>query len=306
MIIDHLITHSGAFHADDLFAHALLSTLYPAAGLVRTRDTDILSDDNIRAIIFDVGNVYDTWTNRYDHHQADKPIRDEGLAYSSFGLIWKHYGESYIKDIEDLGIINTKEIHQRIDQSLVRDIDAIDNGTLQPDQKGLLNSLSLVNMLMDFRPNFDDDDPKAMDRAFVEASAVASIFLKKKVIKTAAAMRSEMIIHHAMENKTHPNWIELPRGMGHTGPILDAGDTDIHYVVNPGPGEWQLNVVNSSKDSYDMHAPLPAHWAGLRDEKLADVTGVEDAIFCHTGRFIAIAKSRGGIMQLLEQALASK
>ena len=37
---------------------------------------------------------------------------------------------------------------------------------------------------------------------------------------------------------------------------------------------------------------LPKAWAGLRNEELAAVTGVEDAIFCHTGRFIAITNQR--------------
>jgi uncharacterized UPF0160 family protein len=36
---------------------------------------------------------------------------------------------------------------------------------------------------------------------------------------------------------------------------------------------------------------------------LVAVTGVPDAVFCHTGRFIAVARSREGAVALLEQAL---
>lgn len=48
--------------------------------------------------------------------------------------------------------------------------------------------------------------------------------------------------------------------------------------------------------------PLPQEWPGNRDEELAKVTGAEDAVFCHTGRFIAVAKSLEGIKKMAQLA----
>ena len=42
----------------------------------------------------------------------------------------------------------------------------------------------------------------------------------------------------------------------------------------------------------------------LRDQALADVTGVADAVFCHNGVFIAGAKSKQGALQLAAMAVA--
>jgi uncharacterized UPF0160 family protein len=49
---------------------------------------------------------------------------------------------------------------------------------------------------------------------------------------------------------------------------------------------------------------LPEAWGGLQAEELAAVTGVEDAVFCHTARFLAVARSQEGIRELVRQALS--
>ena len=56
-------------------------------------------------------------------------------------------------------------------------------------------------------------------------------------------------------------------------------------------------------------ALLTATWLthpsrGLPADKLAEASGVADAVFCHNGRFICGAKSREGAVRLAEAALA--
>ena len=46
--------------------------------------------------------------------------------------------------------------------------------------------------------------------------------------------------------------------------------------------------------------------AALENKELADVTGIEDAVFCHKARFIVIAKSKEGAIKLAEIALKEK
>jgi uncharacterized UPF0160 family protein len=300
-----LITHSGSFHADDLFAYAVLSQMFPAANLVRTRDMDLIRALEAEAIVFDIGDIYDPEARRFDHHQNGRPLRDEGLAYSSFGLIWKHYGMTYLQEITGLDEEDAAFVHATLDRTLVRDIDAIDNGDPQPDQAGITHAITLPRMIMDFRPDFDDDDADE-DQGFKDASEICALFLSRRIGKVAAGLRSRQIVEAAIANKPHPNWIELPRGMNYLGAILDSGDTDIQYVVNPsGPDEWQINAVNTARGTYDLRRDLPTDWAGLRGEKLAQVTGVSDAVFCHMNLFIAVARTRAGAMAMLDQALSS-
>lgn len=74
-------THDGIFHADELFAIALIHRQFGENNeirVVRTRDADKLAECDVRV---DVGGKYDPSTGDYDHHQ------DKNLP-SSFGLIY--------------------------------------------------------------------------------------------------------------------------------------------------------------------------------------------------------------------------
>lgn len=303
MTITRLITHSGAFHGDDLFTYALLSRLHPGAELLRTRNPDILAKAGPESIVFDVGDIHDPDRGRFDHHQPDRPCRPEGLPYSAFGLVWKSFGRDYIGQVAERAAPGEiDEIHARIDSRLVRDIDAIDNGHPMPDQQGIAHPLGITHMLMRLTPDFDDDRPDAMDRQFVLAARIAESLLEAEVRKQAAGLRACGIVDQAMRDRSAPQWVELPRSM----PWQDAAlpDKDLLFVVNPGPDEWQLNVVPTEKGGYIARKSLPAHWAGLRWDALEKATGIEGAAFCHNARFIATARTRDAILALLDLALA--
>ncbi|HBG85421.1 MAG TPA: metal-dependent hydrolase, partial [Erysipelotrichaceae bacterium] len=77
------ITHAGSFHADEVMATALLEILYDEILLARVGEVEEAKED---AFIYDVG------LGNYDHHQEDKVRRENGIAYSSVGLIWRDYG----------------------------------------------------------------------------------------------------------------------------------------------------------------------------------------------------------------------
>lgn len=49
---------------------------------------------------------------------------------------------------------------------------------------------------------------------------------------------------------------------------------------------------------------LPEHWGGLRDEKLASVSGIEDVIFVHSNRFIGMHRTREGAIMMARETLA--
>ena len=61
----------------------------------RTRDKEWLTP-SLDRIIYDVGGAYNSDNQIFDHHQRPGPLRDDGKPFSSFGLIWKHYGKQYL------------------------------------------------------------------------------------------------------------------------------------------------------------------------------------------------------------------
>ena len=58
-------------------------------------------------------------------------------------------------------------------------------------------------------------------------------------------------------------------------------------------------------ESFVCRKDLPESWAGKTDEKLAEITGVKDSVFCHTKRFMCVAKSKEGAIELAKIAINS-
>jgi uncharacterized UPF0160 family protein len=77
-------THDGRFHADEIFALAVLNLFYPDLEIIRSRDENIYKNTDI---IVDVGYVYDPDNLIFDHHQRSFSLkRESGIPYASFGL----------------------------------------------------------------------------------------------------------------------------------------------------------------------------------------------------------------------------
>ncbi|KKL25439.1 hypothetical protein LCGC14_2405300, partial [marine sediment metagenome] len=136
MTITHLVTHSGGFHADELLSSVILTRLYPDATLLRSRDADWITSGAGR-IIYDVGREYDADALIFDHHQRPNPLREDGQPFSSFGLIWQHYGRDYLRSF-DVPEADVEDIHRSFDQGFVLPVDLIDNGALEPSVAGPL------------------------------------------------------------------------------------------------------------------------------------------------------------------------
>jgi uncharacterized UPF0160 family protein len=66
-----------------------------------------------------------------------------------------------------------------------------------------------------------------------------------------------------------------------------------------------MQAVPRDLGTFENRRDLPATWAGLSGEQLAAVTGVPDAVFCHSARFYVSAASREGIAELARRALVA-
>jgi uncharacterized UPF0160 family protein len=77
-------------------------------------------------------------------------------------------------------------------------------------------------------------------------------------------------------------------------------DHPTEFVVFPGvDGSWRAVAIPPVQGSFAQKQPLPAEWAGLRDDELAEVAGVAGARFCHKNLFIAVWDTRDQLMQAL-------
>jgi uncharacterized UPF0160 family protein len=295
-----LVTHSGGFHADELLSSVILTRLFPDAEIVRSRAPEWITPAPDR-IIYDVGGAYDAEISIFDHHQRGAPLRDDGQPYSSFGLIWKHFGRDYIASF-DVPAEHIERVHASVDGNLVLPIDLVDNGATSPS--GPLAGLSLSSLLETLKPDFDDRDAEADQQAFHKALVIARSFVEAAVARSAAKLRAESVVQKAIEATGPGRVLELPMGMPFRAAIVKAGADHLLFVVHPRDKDWCLTGIRRSEEGFELRADLPAAWAGLTNHDLEVASGVEGATFCHNGRFIAAAKTRDAALAMAEIAVS--
>ncbi|MET0747067.1 MAG: MYG1 family protein [Rhizobium sp.] len=300
MTPDFLVTHSGGFHADELLSSVILTRLFPQARIVRSRAPEWIAAGPDR-IIYDVGGSYDAAMQIFDHHQRGAPLREDGQPYSSFGLIWKHYGREYLAAAA-VPAENIDTIHASFDASFVLPIDLMDNGALSPS--GPLAGLTLPALLEALKPVFDETDPEADDRAFHAALFIARSFVEARIARSAAKLRAEALVHQAIVDAGDGRILELPMGMPFRPAIIKAGAEQLLFVVHPRDKDWCLTGIRRADEGFELRADLPAAWAGLTNGDLEAASGVAGASFCHNGRFIAAAKSREAALAMAGLAVA--
>ncbi|MGA1801460.1 MYG1 family protein [Rhizobium sp. HT1-10] len=296
---EFLVTHSGGFHADELLSSVILTRLFPNARIVRSRALEWITAGADR-IIYDVGGSYDAAAQIFDHHQRGAPLRDDGQPFSSFGLIWKHYGLDYLAAL-DIPYVDVAAIHASFDGSFVLPIDLMDNGALSPT--GPLAGLTLPALLETLKPAFDETDPEADDRSFHAALAIARSFVEARIARSAAKLRAESLVHQAIVAAGDSRILELPMGMPFRPAILKAKAERLLFVVHPRDKDWCLTGIRRFDEGFELRADLPAAWAGLTNGDLEAASGVSGASFCHNGRFIAAARTREAALALAEIAV---
>lgn len=300
MLPDYLVTHSGGFHADELLSSVILTRLYPQAKIVRSRAPEWITPGSDR-IIYDVGGAYDAEKRIFDHHQRGAPLRDDGQPYSSFGLVWKHFGRDYLA-ASDIQAADVEAVHASFDGKFVLPVDLTDNGALSPT--GPLAGLTLPALLETLKPVFDDKDPEAESRAFNGALAIARAFVEASVSRSAAKLRAEAIVQRAITAAGTGHVLELPMGMPFRPAIIKAGAEQLLFVVHPRDKDWCLTTIRKSDDGFENRADLPAGWAGLTNGDLESASGVAGASFCHNGRFVAAARTRDAALSMADIAVA--
>lgn len=302
MSITHLVTHSGGFHADELLSTVILQRLFPNAELVRSRDESWITPSPEK-IIYDVGRDFDASAQIFDHHQRDNPLRADGQPYSSFGLIWAHYGAAYLRAL-DVPEADIEHIQTSFDTSFALPVDLLDNGAIEPATAGILAGLTLPALLETLKPPFDARQPGSEDRAFVAALPVARAFVEAAIAGKAAKRRAHAMVTKAIVDAGESRVLELPMGMPFRGAVEDAGADHLLFVVHPRDSDWAITGIRISGDSFEQRADLPVAWAGLTDAALEQASGVSGAKFCHNGRFIAVAATREGALEMANLAVA--
>jgi len=286
-------THSGAFHADDVFAIAALSMLHPEYEIHRSRDPEVWAQCDF---LVDVGGSYHHVEKRYDHHFKDGPTYDDGLKMSSVGLIWFHYGAE---------ICGCPLVADRVCRRLIRQFDAIDNGVKLthhledfPDVReiSLSGSISMMN----------PQDHSKTDEAFAGEVLRARSLLQAAIARATHWINSRDGLETALQEALaeERSYILVPEDCKWTEHLFNSkGNETILYAIFKNGKKWFAQAVPSAPGEFSNRKDFPKAWAGLCDEAFSETAQIPDGIFCHQGLFLCATGSLESTVKIVCDAI---
>ncbi len=268
------ITHSGTMHADEVFATAFLDLYLGDVRVFRTNKVDGVSNDIL---------VYDIGRGKFDHHQLDALKRENGITYSSIGLLWKEYGRDFLKKY---GYSNIEEVFNGVDKDLIEGIDADDNGFF-PKIDANYKVKTISNIIKIFNPSFDSGENEA--EQFIKAVNLAKMIFEEEVIYINGKVISDKKVTEIINNS------DINKGylyLDEYAPFEDAifnhpeGEKILFVAYPSNRGGYAIKTVGKNSNDRTSRKLFPEEWAGLQGTELEEVSGVVGLNFCHTGRFI--------------------
>lgn len=270
------ITHSGVFHADDVFATAFLDLYFTNISVIRLDSVPLNVDNDV--IIYDIGK------GKFDHHQKEARIRDNGIKYSSFGLLFEEYGLSFL---ERLKIENKEEVYDYLVKDFILSIDAIDNGEF-PSVTANYKVKTVSDIIKLYNPSYGSNDTS--NENFVKAVNVAESIFSFELKNVCGKVKASKKVKELLKNN-NSDILLLDEYLPYEEVIL-TGNYNTKLVIYPSNrGGYCVKTVPISLEDKNSRVYFPLKWAGLVNEDLEKTSGIKDITFCHVNRFLVATKS---------------
>lgn len=228
MEINHIVTHPGVFHADDVIAVALIAVCIKHEAKLHRRFPTPEDLDDCKTVVIDTGKAYDVGRRNFDHHQdASLP------AASSLVAEWLHE-DGYL----------SAPVLAKLKAYLLDYVSGVDTGIIPGG--GDSHSISGIIRAMN---NIPDHSDVGFSYALEATKTILRGYISQAIVAAEAELR----------------WLVAPRPMPHvvrltSGFIPDwqklAEAEDVWFLLSPNsqePGKWQIISRDSSK------WPIPAH-----------------------------------------------
>lgn len=246
----HAFTHGGKFHSDDVFGAALLTYLRPDIQIER----GFKVPENYDGLVFDIG------FGRFDHHQSDARVRENGVPYAAFGLLFEEFGKEILSEEEAA----------KFDEHFIQPLDLSDN-------TGCENAIA--SMIDLYNPFWNEN--ASADEQFEKAKEVALEILTRTFEKIKSTEKAtNLVAPDVAKAKDH---IVI---LSHFAPWKKAVEgTDVEYVIyHSQRGGFSAQCVNDEFGK--MKRPFDEKWRGLEGEELQEASGIKGLRFCHKSGFL--------------------
>lgn len=266
-----VVTHSGVFHADEVFACALLCIAYGQenVSIIRTRDNEVLTkathDEDVWVI--DVGGDFNPSMLNFDHHMRDFDVPNRhGNKLSSFGMVVEALlRRSFFSEVRQ----------QLLDFS--NKVDLMDNGIEVAED---LRFISVFN-------SYSDNE----EFSFYAALQTAIAYLRSLINKWKEERIINLRLNDSLGNMTEDGIIYNTDYI----PVDERANAIpeaklVIYKSKAGTFNIQSVNVGETKD-FSVRCPAPSKWLGLRDNELIRASGGLPLTFCHVGGFLTVTST---------------
>lgn len=288
----HVVTHSGAFHPDELLAIALLRDTLGTPSTMnveRTRDEARLAAarNDPDVFVVDVGFEFDPSRRNFDHHQGTLADRwPDGTPYSACGLVWRWLRE------QDAWPHASPALLDAVEERLVKPADRFDNGIGGAWAEG--------QVLDGYNRGGSDGES---DAAFARALEVAGDAVANAFHAAARELAARAAVEEALRTRFHRPHGVLEMAESNVGRVAELAvrlsNAEVNLLMVPrrlpsakdSSGVWTLITVPLSLDDpFSQKTPAPESWRGrshFEDEGAAGKVHIE---FCHKNGFLTIVR----------------
>ena len=271
------ITHSGKFHVDDVISTVFLSKLLEKIILLRISSTENKNLEN--KIVYDIG------FGEFDHHQKNRNgQRENGIFYSSIGLLWQKFGKKYL---EKLKVKNIDKTFEYMDKELIQYIDATDNmQTEYLENKISPDFIKLCN------PEWDENISE--DEAFIRALKLADEFWEIYLKHAIAEEEVVDIILDKIKN-CKDCYLVLDKEMPYRKAIKLSNNDKLKYIIFKSRREgYDIRTIS---DTYKFKKEL----VQAKDINTARIlTNINDLIYVDMHGNLCCTKTLESAIQLVK------
>lgn len=248
-----IITHSGLFHADEVFSIALLVMNGKPAEILRTRNARIIDEFRNRKDVFilDVGGAYNPEFACFDHHSKDDFLQNEAAV----SLLFNYLNRDKRREQDEI-------VYKR----LILGLKNWDTGNSDYDTDGIPLNVSQIISSYNMLNSVNQDQQFALAVRLAIRVLKNEYRIATEILKSGEIWRNSLKINNeAIELSSHCAFWRM----------YNTQESRIHYILQPSERGWA--VISTDAKRY----PLP------------EITGVNaHLIFYHQNKYFALFNNK--------------
>lgn len=272
-----IIVHGGKFHADDATCVAIARIINPKCIVIRTNTPEGKTDIEKGYIIADIGGGI------FDHHQADCPIRSDGVKHCAASLMWLMYGYTFVhamfpKASSEAILYAVQYVYK----TLMKSIAVFDNGDPRYGDDFGINAV--VNCYI---PNWNSKE--TMDDGFNKAVEFMMDILKLLVTRAISNFDASTTVRETLQEMTEDGVVVFNEFVPWQTVVVENQRAKV--VVFPSSrGGWQIQLVPIALGSFETRVRAPEEWLAKSGKDAETIQ--RGMTFCHANGFTAAFKTK--------------